>query len=424
MTDAETVKIRVLKEIDRRQDEFVDLCCRLVRFNTENPPGANTAEAAAFVASLARRGGAAVRVVEPQPGVVSLTATLSGRRVSPHFVLNGHLDVFPADDPALWDYPPFCGEVRDGKILGRGVADMKAGIAASLCAFMAVADLGLDLPGRLTLTIVSDEETGGRWGTEWLLSDSPDLAGQGCLIGEPCGPDAVRVGEKGLCWMRMSARGESFHSSFSTGDNAITRLADAFDVLKTVTQERGIIPEDMREVVDAAKRQDLTRHLTGKGHLLEQPSLNVGMIRGGTKVNIVPRTCEADVDVRLPLGMRPEQTLAMLQERMQAAGFHDISLTLVMGSVPTYTSPNSLLAQMVMRNTAAVRGEAPAFTMTTAGTDGRFYRARGVPTVIYGPRPHNIAALNEFVPVEEYLTVLKVHAATAVDFLWQEEHAC
>lgn len=424
MAGAEAVKARVLQEIDRRADEFVDLCCRLVRFNTENPPGDNTAEAATFLAALLQHRGIAVNVVEPQSGMLSLTATLAGRRASPHFVLNGHLDVFPADDPALWDFPPFCGDVRDGNILGRGVADMKAGTTASLCAFLTIADLGLDLPGRLTLTLVSDEETGGRWGTEWLLTRNPDLAGDGCLIGEPCGPDAVRVGEKGLCWMRMATRGESFHASFSTGDNAISRLAGALDVVKTITQERGTIPEDMREVIDAAKRQDLTRHLTGKHHLLEQPSLNVGMIRGGTKVNIVPRTCEAEVDVRLPLGMHPERTVAMLQERLQAAGFHDISLTLVMGSVPNYTSPKSRLAQMVSRNAAAVRGETPSFTMTTAGTDGRFYRARGVPTVIYGPRPHNIAALNESVPVEEFLTVLKVHAATAVDFLSQEEHAC
>jgi len=419
VASADAVKARVLQEIDRRADEYVDLCCRLVRFNTENPPGNNTTEIADFAADLLHRRGIAVHRVEPQPGVVSVAATIEGRRRNPHFVLNGHFDVFPADDPSLWEFPPFAGEVRNGRILGRGVADMKAGTAASLCAFLTVRDLGLDLPGRLTLTLVSDEETGGRLGTDWLLSHNADLAGDGCLIGEPCGPDAVRVGEKGLCWMRLTAAGESFHSSFSTGENVITRLASALDVIKTVTSERGTTPDDMRDVIEAAKRQDLTRHLTGKTHLLEQPSLNVGMIRGGIKVNIVPRTCEADLDVRLPLGMHPERTCALLQERLRAAGFSDVTLALLMSSVPSYTSPTSPLAQMVLRNATAVRGAAPAFTMTTAGTDGRYYRARGTPTVIYGPRPHNIAALNESVPVDEYLTVLKVHATTAVDFLWQ-----
>jgi succinyl-diaminopimelate desuccinylase len=418
MASADAVKARVLDEIDRRRDEFVDLCCRLVQFNTENPPSHNTTEIAAYVANLLSRRGITINRVEPQPGVVSLTATLTGARPAPHFVLNGHFDVFPADDPGLWEFPPFCGEVRDGKILGRGVADMKAGTTASLSAFLTIHDLGLELPGRLTLTLVSDEETGGRWGTDWLLSHEADLAGDGCLIGEPCGPDAVRVGEKGLCWMRLTSTGESFHSSFSTGENVITRLASALEVIKTVTGERGTIPDDMRDVIEAAKRQDLTRHLAGKTHLLEQPSLNVGTINGGIKVNIVPRTCEADLDVRLPLGMHPERTCAMLQDRLHAAGFGDVTLALVMSSVPSYTSPQSALAQMVRSNAAAVRGEAPSFTMTTAGTDGRFYRARGTPTVIYGPRPHNIAALNEFVPIEEFLTVVKVHAATAVDFLW------
>jgi succinyl-diaminopimelate desuccinylase len=421
MASADVIKSRVLLEIDRRRDEFIDLCCRLVQFNTENPPSHNTTEIAAFVAGLLSRRGIVVKRVEPQPGVVNLSAAIAGAHSAPHFVLNGHFDVFPADEAGLWDYPPFCGEVRDGKILGRGVADMKAGTTASLAAFLTIHDLGLELPGRLTLTLVSDEETGGRWGTDWLLSHDAELVGDGCLIGEPCGPDAVRVGEKGLCWMRITATGESFHSSFSTGENVITRLASALEVIKTVTSERGTIPDDMRDVIDAAKRQDLTRYLVGKTHLLEQPSLNVGTIRGGIKVNIVPRTCEADLDVRLPLGMHPERTCAMLQERLRAAEFGDVTLALVTSSVPSYTSPRSALAQMVQRNAAAVRGEAPSFTMTTAGTDGRFYRARGVPTVIYGPRPHNIAALNEFVPIDEFVTVVKVHAATAVDFLCQDQ---
>src|SRR5207248_2322723 len=103
-------------------------------------------------------------LVAPQPTMPNVVATVEGGEPGPHLVLNGHLDVFPAGEPARWSGDPFSGAIRDGKLYGRGVTDMKVGTAASLVTFAYLAELRQHLKGKLTLTAVSDEETFGPWG--------------------------------------------------------------------------------------------------------------------------------------------------------------------------------------------------------------------------------------------------------------------
>src|SRR4051812_1021972 len=111
-------KGRVLAEIDARQDEVVEVCSKIIQNPSENPPG-DTAEVTRFVSSVLTKRGIAHQVLEPRPGNPLIVASV-GSRGRPHLVLNGHLDVFPADDASLWQTSPFSGLVRDGKLLGRG----------------------------------------------------------------------------------------------------------------------------------------------------------------------------------------------------------------------------------------------------------------------------------------------------------------
>jgi succinyl-diaminopimelate desuccinylase len=169
----------------------------------ENPPGDTTAIADHYTAVL-RRAGLPVERFEPKPGIVSLVSTQPGRSAHPRFVLNGHLDHFPSEDPALWSFP-HDGLVRDGKILGRGVSDMRGGLTASLFAYLLVAEHRLSLAGPLTVMMVGDEETGGAWGTGHILATRPELAGDACMIGEPESPAGLRMAEKGRTQFRLIA---------------------------------------------------------------------------------------------------------------------------------------------------------------------------------------------------------------------------
>src|SRR5437773_8531262 len=152
-----TVALR--EEVKRRRGELYELCASLIRIPSENPPGDTTA-LVAFVTDYLTARGLKPQIHEPKAGMPNLVATLgTGRR---NLVLSGHLDEFPAGDG--WTFPPFAGTLADGKIMGRGAGDMKAGLAVALFLVSLLRERDVELDGRVTIAFASDEETGGRWG--------------------------------------------------------------------------------------------------------------------------------------------------------------------------------------------------------------------------------------------------------------------
>jgi succinyl-diaminopimelate desuccinylase len=412
------IRRAVLEEIAQREQEFVEFCSQVVQVNTENPPGP-TAALARFVASWLEEQGIASELVEPQPNLVSLVSTFNEEKVSAHhFMFNGHLDVFPADDPGLWDIPPFEGRIADGKIHGRGVADMKGGLCASIIAYSLLQKHGDVIPARVSLMTVADEETGGLWGTGWLLDNRPEYVPDACLIGEPCSPDAVRVGEKGISWLQVRVEGRSYHGSLGLGDNCILRMAEALTLLKDVTKLKADIPEAIKPIIERAKTHNLNEDTKGRADLLEHPSFNIGRISGGIKVNIAPRDVVAEVDIRAPFGMIPDDILRWARRRLDDAGYTDVSLELPpYRSSPNYTDPKHPLAQVIVKNAEEHYGVQPTFTITTGATDGRYFRQRDIPTIIYGPRPQGVGGLNEYITIQDFLAVVRTHATSALDYL-------
>ena len=135
----------------------------------------------------------------------NLVSTFAGRGTGRHLVLNGHLDVFPPGDPAAWSRDPFSGDLADGRVHGRGTVDMNCGTTALLFAHAYLHRLRNELPGRVTLTVVSDEETGGRWGSGWLTERcGGEVLGDCLLNAEPSGLGTVRFGEKSMLWLRFT----------------------------------------------------------------------------------------------------------------------------------------------------------------------------------------------------------------------------
>ena len=412
------VRARILEEIDNRRDEFIELCARVVRHSTENPPG-NTVELADFVRDGLRKEGIEVETFEPKPTLKSLVSTFNkDRSDNPHFMFNGHFDIFPSGDHNSWKIPPFEGRVQDGKIHGRGVADMKGGLTASIIAYTLLYRYRDSLPARVSLMIVADEETGGFWGTKWILDNQPGWLPDACIIGEPCSPDAVRIGEKGVSWLRITIAGRSYHGSLGMADNCILQMAQALLLLKNVTELKPNIPERLRLIIEKAKTHNLNEDTRGRESLLERPSFSVGRIEGGLKVNVAPPDVTAEVDIRVPFGITPQDVLSWARGRLDSAGLKNalLELTPTHGQA-NYTDPEHPLAQIVARNAAEHYGKQPTFTITTAATDGRHFRQRAVPTIIYGPRPQGIGGVDEHITVEDFIAVLRVHACAALDYI-------
>jgi succinyl-diaminopimelate desuccinylase len=417
VTTGTAAKHRMWEEIDRRRDELARLCADGLKIPAENPPG-DTRAIADHLAGVLQRAGLPVERFEPKPGAVSLVSTQPGRSEHPRFVFNGHLDHFPSDDPALWSFPPYGGEIRDGKILGRGASDMRGGLTASLFAFLLIHQHRLPLAGPLTLMMVADEETGGGWGTGHILTSRPELAGDACMIGEPESPDGLRVGEKGKCQFRLIAEGESRHGGLGIGDDAVIRVAAALQEARRIVELPDRPPADLLPVLDTMSRYWRTEHDRDRQWLYRHPSMTAGLIRGGIKVNVVPRRCEVEIDCRLPFGIAPEDIKAEVERRLAAAGLADVRFEYMLPVFrATHTPPDHPLVAMARANAAAATGKEPALTVTFAATDARYFRPRGVPTLIFGPRPNRMAALDEFITVDDLVAVTKVHVGTALDVL-------
>ena len=394
-------------ELERRLGACIDFASELVRTPSENPPG-DTGAVAEMVESYLRTNGVTVDRFEPTPGRRGLVARLDSGRPGPRLVYCAHLDVFPVGDRALWSSDPFAGEVRDGRLWGRGASDMKGALAASLTAFLALRDAGLPDRGAVALLLVSDEETGGSFGTEWALSHFPDLVGDACVIGEPSGTDVVRVGEKGQLWVRLEAQGDGYHGGIADGTESGWRLLRAAPAVGSLAGRRYPVPPEHAEVIAASESYGWTRQLAGREWLFTAVSVNLGVLSGGVKVNMSPTSAVAELDLRLPLGAEPAVILDEIEQLVAPFAVKVVPL-LAHPCAATMSPIESAVARAALEVTAGVTGGPVPAVMAPTYTDARFFRRRGVPSVVYGPRPYNMGGPDESITIEDLRRTLQVH---------------
>ena len=271
----------------------VELTRALVRFDTRNPPG-DELPAIEYLEQRLRDAGFDTQVIpyrdeHARPGRAHLVARRRGSGSRPGLLFSGHVDVVPPGD-LPWSVAPFGGDLRDGRVFGRGACDMKAGVAALVTAAEALARSGRPLEGDLVLALTADEER-NCLGAE-ALAREPLFDGIGAvLVAEPTSLRVI-LGEKGALWVAVEARGRTAHGSMPhLGQNAVAGMVDLLSRWQAHVESR---PE---------------RH-----SLLGSPSLTIGSIRGGVKINVVPDQCTAELDMRTVPGQDHGRLLQELDE--------------------------------------------------------------------------------------------------------------
>jgi acetylornithine deacetylase/succinyl-diaminopimelate desuccinylase-like protein len=378
--------------------EVVAICSDLIAIDTSNygdEPGPGERKAAEHVAQLLDEVGIDVEVVEPEPGRTSLVARWGGHTGDP-VLLHGHLDVVPAaaDD---WAVHPFAGEVRDGVVWGRGAVDMKDFDAMLLSTVRARARAGA-LPRRpLVLCFTADEEAGGAKGAGFLVDAHRDLL-EGCTVavGEVGGFSTtvrgrrlylVEAAEKGMAWVRLTARGSAGHGSMRHPDNAVTSLAaavarigqHAWPVRLTPTME--VLLAAVAELAGTEATPDnaesLVEEFGSAARMLGaaiRNTANPTMLEAGYKVNVVPGVATARVDGRFLPGYEEEfwDTLATLAGPDMDVT-RDVHLT---GMETTYDG------EVARAMTAALLAEDPdavvAPYLMSGGTDAKHWERLGM----------------------------------------------
>ncbi|MDR3536471.1 MAG: M20/M25/M40 family metallo-hydrolase [Acetobacteraceae bacterium] len=390
---------------------------RLIAAASPNPPGDTAAAAAAAAASLrAAIPGVDLSLHDVGQGVVNLVARVCGHGPGRRIVLNGHLDTYPVNEALPWTVDPLGGVLRDGRLYGRGAADMKGGIAASIAALAALAEVRAHWAGEVVLTLAGDEESMGVLGTQWLLENVPHACGDATIIGDAGSPLVVRFGEKGFLWVALSAVGKPSHGAHvHLGINALDRLRRALDAVAGLRDLPFEAPAAVTAAIAAAA--PISEPLCGAGEsaVLGSITVNIGRIEGGTSMNLVPASAQAGVDIRLPAGVSAATAEAALTERL--GKIEGVQWSVVRRVEPYVTDPTSEIVMVTAAAAQEVLGRQPAVNMRVGGSDARIFRRMGIPTVVYGPTPFNMGGADEYVLVEELQTVARVHALACFDFL-------
>ena len=279
---------RVVAEVDRAADEIVRFTTDLVRIPTVNPPGEEYEACARFLGNHLERHRFRVEYIVadgfPEHSArhprVNVVGAREGSRSGPGVHLNGHIDVVPPGQG--WTLDPFAGVVRDGRIFGRGVCDMKAGIAAAVFAAEALDRAGIDVPGLFEISGTVDEESGGFAGVAHLatIGRIARARTQFVIIPEPLNVDRICVGHRGVYWFELTTKGRMAHGSMPfLGVSAIDGMTEVISAIhRELEPVLGGRLTAMPVVPEAARRA----------------TINVNGIDGGQSVDGMQTPCVAD----------------------------------------------------------------------------------------------------------------------------------
>ncbi len=363
--------------------DVVSLLQQLVRIPSVNPDNAPGTEQigeetlAVFLSGWLESIGAEVSLEEIKPGRPNLIARFAPLDGRPRILLGPHLDTVGVGGMII---EPFSGEIRDERVWGRGASDTKGPMAAMLWALHEHQGLLADLPVAVDFVAFMGEES-GQWGSkDFVKKYHEDYCF--AIVGEPTAMQVVNV-TKGSLWATLRATGKAAHSSQpERGENAILKLTRALDQLD----------------------HHLGRQLASYTHpVLGHSTMNVGMIRGGARPNIVPDLAEAEIDIRItPALAAAGGALKLLTEAIE---FHALPIEIVKPheNPPMETGPaHPLIQKLLTTATGTGLAGAPWFSDAAHLSNG------GIPSVCMGP-----GSIDQAHTVDEFIEISALRAGAS-----------
>ena len=372
----------------------------LIRLNTVNPPG-NENRVAGYLRDLFNSVGISSEIIESETNRANFIAKLGSG--SKRLLFLSHSDVVPAGDG--WDFDPFSGEIKNGVVYGRGALDCKGLMAAQVHAALRLAGEGVSLNGTLIFAATADEEKGGAFGVKYLMENCPEKIRADFAVNEG-GEEPliingqmiyfIQVGEKGTAWSTLRSRGKSCHGSIPTlGENAVVKMVRALNALADYKAEIKLIPEVALLIEELMRIKDVEEPLA-EGNVdrflncIEEDegfrerlraktrmTVSLNVIEGGSKTNVVPESCSAEVDIRILPGQDQEYVLLELQRYLG----NEIEIEVNNYAAPTFSTAQSSYYRLIESVTKEVAG--PDINclphISTGATDSRFLRNAGIP---------------------------------------------
>ena len=408
-------KSLLLDWIDRDRDRLIRFLSEFIQAKSPHPPG-DTRLAVAHVTRCLRDQDLTHRTVAGREDMPNIVGTLNFNHPGNHLSLIGHLDVFPVADTTGWIHDPWSGRVENGRIYGRGAADMKSGSTAMLFAYGYLSRLRERLKGELTLALTSDEESGGEWGAGYLVKHVPEVLGDCCITAEPSSRHTLRFGQKGSTSLEFKVVTPGAHGAYENLSKSAVRIAaDIITELDELRELQGAAPPEVSQLLSAAGSAADKALGPGGSKLLDKLTVNVAPIHGGVKRNVIARSCEFQVSIRIPPGLTTSQVIDKAQEIANRRP--ESSMRVINRQEPIWSDPNHKVVWLLQDNAKRLQGYAPAPIISLGGSDLTWWRERNIPSYYYGPMNRGMGTVNEYVEIEEFIYFVKVHALTAYDYL-------
>ncbi|MFX1520156.1 MAG: M20 family metallopeptidase, partial [Promethearchaeota archaeon] len=303
-------------------------------------------------------------------------------------LLCGHMDVVPVPNPDEWTYDPFAGEIKDGYLFGRGSLDMKASLACMLTAFVALKEVEEELAQDVVFLATVDEEVATKGAKKAM--ESPDIKRvKHGIIAEPTDLNPVIV-QKGHCWLKIKTRGVAAHGAIpERGVNAILKM---YPIISQILK------------LDFGK---------GQHPLVSGTTVNIGLIQGGVKINMVPDLCETSLDFRFPPGVASDSILGKINTLLEELKAEDKELDarveVIKCSDPVEVDRDAEIVTLLLQAMDIVLGNhseplgVPYYTDASA--------LRGIPIVLLGPgEPGYAHQKDERIKISSMLPAAKIYA--------------
>lgn len=389
-----------------RTEEMAAFLADLVAIPTENPPGSNYRACADLLEARLRQLHLDCERFEPAELKNEADATpaclLASYGSGPRSLyFHGHYDVVPAQSAEQ-----FQPVRKENFLFGRGSCDMKGGIVAMLYAILAIRECAGQLNGKIGLTLVPDEETGGKRGTAWLASQG--LLGRngiGMLLAEPTS-GVVWNSNRGAISLRVRVFGKSAHVGLQhQGANAFERMHRVVERL-----------EQLKREVEQRK----TRCAVGAEQMRNSILMLGGLSGGGAGFNVVPEQCWFTIDRRINPEESLEEEKARLLAVLEQCRQDGIPLEweILQEGRSTACDEDEALGKALSCAVQAITGEVPSFEMCPGLLETRFYAAEGIPAYAYGPGLLSVAhGPNEYIDLRKLVDSAAIYAVTAMDML-------
>ena len=365
------------------QAELLEILCALIKRKSEN--SIHTEEdVARYIQALLQRNGIDAELLWADSGRPNVMAHIKGDVPGPTLLYNGHLDVVPVGSD--WTVDPYACIMREGKLFGRGTADMKSGIAAMLYAAIILKRRGIQFAGELILLFNVDEECVNLGMRHFLKSD---ITADYAIIGEPTELD-ICIAHKGVGRYRVRTAGTPGHAAYVIDpDNAITKMSKLLSIFETLGD----------------------RVKTHKDPLLGSGSLTITKISGGTAINIIPAMCEIEIDRRVLPGETQQSVMAEMSKALNAVvdGIN-FGLENYLFIPASYVAESHVLVQKLLAANNQVRQQAAQIKIFSATCEAPFLSVdKGIPTVIFGPGSLKQAhTKDEYVEVKQVVTAVQI----------------